>query len=408
MTTNLLTKGGNVALPANITDLCVGLSWEAPGVEFDLDAWTFMLGADGRVPSDEHFVFFNNPKSPCSTVFVSEDNKQGGSEGEDDEIVTLKLSMVPATIERIVFIVNIYEGKKQGQNFSQLDNSAIRLFIPSSDGDSVELARYNLGEDDVSTETSLIFGELYRHNGNWKFRAIAQGSDSGPSKLASGFGVDVPDDDPEPAATPVTAPVQPVAPSVQAPKLSLSKGKISLDKPGASATIAVTPEMEFSLYWTKKSKDLGLIVLVTHKDGTKRSYDWRTLRDSLGEVHHHGDRRKGGGDVREYATFRLQPDTTIAAIAIAAYSEVSNGIGSFRSMGATAVIDDGTGTKVTVDLNKGGTFSYHTVIATIIVNPGGTLTVSRVSRFSASGSERRPEIDRDGVISMNTGPVVFK
>lgn len=401
-TTKKLTKGSNIGLPVGITELAVGLSWEAPGVGFDLNAWTFML-ANGRVPSDEHFVFFNNATSPCGTVLVSEDNQQGGTQDEDDEVVTVRLAQVPPTIDRIVFIVNIHEGRPKGQSFSQLDNAAIRLYDKSQPGEAQELARYSLAAGDVTMETSLIFGELYRHQGNWKFRAIAQGSNSGPAMLARGFGVDVEDSDPEPAA-----PVVPVPVPKPASAINLSKGKIDLDKPGASATIAVTPEMEFSLYWTNKSKDLGLIVLVTHRDGSKHSYDWRKLKDKRGEVTHHGDRKRGGGDVREYATFRFRPDTDIAAVAIVAYSELSNGIGSFRSMGAHAVIDDGSGTRVTVDLNKGGTFSYHTVIATILVNAGGSLTVHRASRFSASGSEQRPEIDQHGVLSMNTGPTVFK
>lgn len=405
MTTNLLTKGGNTALPDDIRELCVGLGWEAPSTAHDLDAWTFMLGPDGKVPSDGHFVFFGNQQSPCGTVFVSDDNQQGGSDTEDDEIVTVQLDRVPQTIDRIVFVVNIHEGRARGQDFSQLDNSSIRLFTVNPNGVTEELARYNLAAGDVSTETSLIFGELYRYKGNWKFRAIAQGSDSGPAMLARGYGVDIEDED-QPSPTPASA----VAPAAlpASPKINLSKGKISLDKPGASVSIAKTPKMVFSLYWTKSRKDLGLILLVTHKDGSKHSYDWRKLRDELGEIEHDGDRVRGGADVREFATIRLRPDTKISAIAIAAYSEVSNGIGSFRSMGATAVIDDGSGTVVTVDLNKGGTFSYHTVIATVLVNPDGSLTVNRVSRFSASGKEERPEIDQYGNISMNTGPVVFK
>ena len=404
--TKKLTKGSNIVLPTRITELAVGLSWEAPGVGFDLDAWTFMISG-GRVPSDEHFVFFNNTASPCGTVCVSEDNQQGGSEDEDDEVVTVQLADVPAMIDRIVFIVNIHEGRQKGQNFSQLDNAAIRLYDRSQPGGSQELARYNLATGDVATETSLIFGELYRHQTGWKFRAIAQGSNSGPAMLAREFGVDVADPDPVAPAAPL-AQANSVHKLPPTPAINISKGNIDLDKPGESATIAVTPEMEFSLYWAKKNKDLGLILLVTHKDGRKHSYDWRNLSDSLGEVTHHGDRVCGGCNLREYATLRFRRDTNIAAVAIVAYSELSNGSGSFRAMGAHAVIDDGSGTRVTVDLNKGGTFSYHTVIATIIVNSNGSLRVNRVSRFSAVGSENRPEIDQYGNLSMNTGPVVFK
>lgn len=169
-----------------------------------------------------------------------------------------------------------------------------------------------------------------------------------------------------------------------------------------------TPSMEFSVYWTKPNKDLGLILHVAHVDGTREYYDWRNLKDRKGAIKHHGDRKKGGRDVREYATIRFDKDPSISALAVIAYSELSNGIGSFKSMGAHAVVDDGAGNVVSVDLNKGGTFSYHTVLAVAVVNSDGTITLERSSRFSASGSEQRPEVDARGIVSMNTGPVVFK
>ncbi len=402
MTTELksLTKGANVALP-DVSELKVGLSWEAPGANFDLDAWTFLLNSHGKVPTDEHFVFFNNTTSPCGSVAVSGDSLEGGSEDEDDETVTVKLSLVPADIAKIVFIVNIYEARKRKQTFGDLDNAAIRLY----DTAGTELARYNLGQNDVTTEASLIFGELYRHGGGWKFRAIAQGSDGGPARLVRDYGVEV-GDDPEPDEPP--APTPPTAPAPSASPIDLKKGKIKLDKDGAKVSIAKTQAMEFSVYWTKPNKDLGLIIQIARRDGSREYLDWRCLEDSRGAVVHHGDRTRGGADIREYATVRLDRDPTITAIAVMAYSEVSNGIGSFKSMGAHAVIDDGEGTVVTVDLKKGGTFSYHTVIAVVTVNPDGSLKVERASRFSAAGSEHRPEIDQHGNVSMNTGPVVFK
>lgn len=399
-TVTSLTKGGNVTLPEGVTGIRVGLSWEAPSEGFDLDPWTFLLNDAGRVPSDRHFVFFNNPASPCGSVETSPDNREGGTEGdEDDETVTANLSAVPAEIAKIVFIVNIYEARKRAQTFGDLDNAAIRLY----DMDGTELARYNLGEGDATVEASLIFGELYRHGGRWKFRAIAQGNANGPAELVREYGVEV-DDEPEPEAAP--APIAEPDPQPSSP--SLRKGNIKLNKDGASVNIAKTPTMEFSVYWTVPWKDLGLIIQIARNDGTTEYVDWRNLRDARGAVVHHGDRVQGGADIREYATVQLALDPTITAIAVMAYSEVSNGIGSFKSMGAHAVIDDGQGTVVTVDLKKGGTFSYHTVIAVVTVNSDGSLKVERASRFSASSSECRPEIDRNGRISMNTGPVVFK
>lgn len=190
--------------------------------------------------------------------------------------------------------------------------------------------------------------------------------------------------------------------------MNLAKGRVELTKAGASVSMAMTRTMEFSLYWTKKSKDLGLILHVAHSDGRTTYYDWKQLKDKPGAIVHHGDAKRGGADTREFATIRFHADPTIAALAVIAYSELSNGFGSFKSMGAHAVIDDGEGNVVKVDLNKGGAFSYHTVIAVATVNADDTVTIERSSRFSAASREQRPEIDRTGAVSMNTGPVVFK
>jgi tellurium resistance protein TerD len=397
MAGKLLTKGANVALPKDVDELNVGLSWDAPGPGYDLDAWTFALGADGRVLSDDYFVFFNNMASPCGSIRVSEDNQEGGSAEEDDEVVTVRLGGVPAAVQRIVFLVNIYEARSRLQSFGSLDNASIRLFSPRTG----EVTRYNLGRGDTSTEASLVFGELYRHGGGWKFRAIAQGSDRGPGALVREYGVEV-DDEPEGGAA------APVAAAPPAEPISLAKGRVELTKPGAKISMTKTPAMEFSVYWTKPDKDLGLILHVAYSDGRRTYFDWGNLTDKLGAIVHHGDRVQGGADVREHATIRFDRDPDIAAVAVIAYSELSNGIGSFKSMGAHAVVDDGAGNFVTVDLDKGGTYSYHTVIAVITSRPDGTILVERTSRFSASGAEERPEVDRFGAVSMNTGPCVFK
>jgi tellurium resistance protein TerD len=187
-----LTKGGNVSLSKsapNLTAILVGLGWDArttTGADFDLDASALLLGSNGRVLSDSHFVFFNNLRSPDGSVEHTGDNLTGEGEG-DDESILVNLATVPPQVERIVFPVSIYEADARGQSFGQVSNAFIRIV---NQADNQELARYDLSED-ASSETAMIFGEVYRRDGEWKFRAVGQGYASGLRGIAIDFGVNV-------------------------------------------------------------------------------------------------------------------------------------------------------------------------------------------------------------------------
>jgi tellurium resistance protein TerD len=187
-----LAKGGNVSLTKaapNLNAVLVGLGWDVratTGADFDLDASGLMLDGKGKVLSDQHFVFFNNLVSPEGSVEHTGDNLTGEGEG-DDEALKVKLTQVPAECERIAFAVSIYDADNRGQAFGQVRNAFIRIVDQS---DNTELARYDLSED-ASTETAMVFGELYRHQGEWKFRAVGQGYASGLAGIAMDFGVNV-------------------------------------------------------------------------------------------------------------------------------------------------------------------------------------------------------------------------
>jgi len=187
-----LSKGGNVSLTKeapNLTAVVVGLGWDArttTGSDFDLDASALLTNDQGKVLSDQHFVFFNNLRSPDGSVEHTGDNLTGEGEG-DDEVINVNLAGVPADVSKIVFPVSIYEAEPRQQSFGQVRNAYIRVLNAA---DNRELARYDLTED-ASTETAMVFGELYRHGGEWKFRAIGQGYASGLRGIAQDFGVNV-------------------------------------------------------------------------------------------------------------------------------------------------------------------------------------------------------------------------
>ncbi|EST22544.1 MULTISPECIES: TerD family protein [Streptomyces] len=187
-----LSKGGNVSLTKaapNLTAVTVGLGWDVrttTGNDFDLDASALLTNAEGKVTGDGNFVFFNNLKSPDGSVEHTGDNTTGEGEG-DDEAIKVNLAGVPADVDKIVFPVSIYEAESRQQSFGQVRNAFIRVV---NQADNNELARYDLTED-ASTETAMVFGELYRNGAEWKFRAIGQGYASGLRGIAQDFGVNV-------------------------------------------------------------------------------------------------------------------------------------------------------------------------------------------------------------------------
>lgn len=190
MTVNL-RKGGNVNLSKEapgLTKMLVGLGWDARetrGVEFDLDGSVFLLKVDGKVRNDLDFIFYNNLKSADGSVTHTGDNRTGAGDGDDESIV-IELTKVPPNIDKFSICVTIHDAATRHQNFGMVSNAFIRC-VNSSDGK--ELARYDLSEDG-SIETAMIFGEVYRHAGDWKFKAVGQGFKGGLGPLARSYGVD--------------------------------------------------------------------------------------------------------------------------------------------------------------------------------------------------------------------------
>lgn len=187
-----LSKGGNVSLTKTepgIEKVTVGLGWDAratDGADFDLDASCFMLGANGKVRSDSDFVFYNQPASLDGSVIHKGDNRTGSGDG-DDESIEVDLTKVPADVEKLAITVTIHEAAERKQNFGMVSNAYVRIVNKDS---GKEVARFDLSED-ASTNTAMIFAELYRHNGEWKFKAIGQGYDGGLEPLAKNYGVNV-------------------------------------------------------------------------------------------------------------------------------------------------------------------------------------------------------------------------
>ncbi|MFE7230399.1 TerD family protein [Streptomyces sp. NPDC057596] len=202
-----LTKGGNVSLSKQapgLTAVTVGLGWQADA-GYELDASALLCDAFGKVLSERHFVFFNNLSSPDGSVRHS----GGGSPvGGDDQRIDVDLTRVPAEITKVVFPVSLHEGAARGQSFGRVQHAHIRVLDREG---GAELARYDLAAGGLAGETALVFGELYRHGAEWKFRAVGQGYASGLAGIATDYGVDVLQETADPAPNPAPSAPDPGA-----------------------------------------------------------------------------------------------------------------------------------------------------------------------------------------------------
>lgn len=188
-----LSKGQKVDLtkrnPA-LKNIMVGLGWDVnafdTGADFDLDAAAFMLGSNGRCPTEKEFIFYGNLEHNSGALKHMGDNLTGEGDG-DDEQIQVSLADIPSNVERVAFTVTIYDADIRRQNFGQVSNAYIRIVDEAT---GTELIRYDLGED-FSIETAVVVGEIYRYNGEWKFNAIGSGFQGGLAALCGHYGIEV-------------------------------------------------------------------------------------------------------------------------------------------------------------------------------------------------------------------------
>ena len=188
-----LSKGQKVDLTKgnpSLKKIMVGLGWDVnafdTGADFDLDAAAFMLGDNGKCPTEKEFIFYGNLEHGSGAVKHMGDNLPGSGAGDDEQIL-IDLTKIPENVSKIAFTVTIYDADVRRQNFGQVSNAFIRIVDETTDS---ELIRYDLAED-FSIETAVVVGELYKHNGQWKFNAIGSGFQGGLAALCGHYGIEV-------------------------------------------------------------------------------------------------------------------------------------------------------------------------------------------------------------------------
>ncbi|GAA3701955.1 TerD family protein [Arthrobacter ginkgonis] len=185
-----LGKGSNLSLSKadpGLRRAIIGLGWNprtTTGAPFDLDASALLLGDNGKVRSQDDFVFYNQLSSKDGSVVHQGDNRTGEGDG-DDEQIAIDLDLVGPDVKRIVIAVSIDQADSRGQNFGQVRDAYCRVVNQETEQ---EVVRFDLSED-AASETAMIFSEIYRHNGEWKFRAVGQGYATGLHGIVTDFGI---------------------------------------------------------------------------------------------------------------------------------------------------------------------------------------------------------------------------
>lgn len=187
-----LSKGQRVDLTRgrpSLKNILVGLGWDINHydgeADFDLDASVFMVKENDKVGKDEDFIFYGNLEHSSKSVKHMGDNRTGEGDG-DDEVIKIKLDKIPSDYKTLAVTVTIYDAESRLQNFGMVENAYVRV-VDEETGE--ELMRFDLSED-FSTETALVVAEIYKHNGEWKFKAVGSGYNGGLKALCNQYGID--------------------------------------------------------------------------------------------------------------------------------------------------------------------------------------------------------------------------
>ncbi|WP_273853168.1 TerD domain-containing protein [Guptibacillus spartinae] len=376
-----ITKGRSVS------DLIVTLDWQHDHTGIEVDAAAFLLNETGKCSGDESFLFYGQPESVDQSV---KQVMQGDFRNETH----ISLNGLSSSIRKIAFTLTIHEGEERGKNFGQVSSLSLRM-TDKSTGEN--LVSFTFGEE-LTKETAIVVGEFYLHNGDWKFSAVGSGFFGGLAALCENFGIEV-----ESSEQQVEKPQLTPNPPIQSPPEAVVPLTVTLKKKEA-ISIRKSEKVVATLEW-KSKKDLDLYCFYVLKDGTEGKVYYRTPGHAHKEpyITLDGDAQGAGKE-----TVVVHKPSELKYVLFSAYSAVSNGIGSFKSMKAKAVVDNQMGQNVTSPLFEKNNFAYWVAIAKIDFTDPHDMSVSHVEKYSKSGTERSPLLYQDGSFEMNVGPMEFK
>ena len=379
-----LVKGQKVDVTKtnpHLAKLTVELGWQV-GAAVELDASVFLLTEGGKVRDDKDFVFYGQPASACGSVQKLEgDNNR--------QLFQMDLHHIPADIQKVGLSLTMYTA---GHSFKQVSTMYVKMRDSQT---GAEILQFTLPTT-FSEETAIVVGELYRYAGEWKFNAIAAGYFGGLEALCDSFGVVV-DDEPTVAATIAEEKPQPK------PIEAINLGNNELKKK-QSVNIQKSQRITATLEW-ETNKDLDLYCFYVMKNGRAGKVYYRDLgaTNQFPYIKLDGDAQQFGKE-----TIEIYKTDELAFVLFAAYSAVGNGVGSFYSMKAKAVVDNHKGSVVVAPLLERNKNSYWVAIAQMNFTDAKEMQVSHVERYSRNHSEASPRLYEDGTFKMDAGPIEFK
>ncbi|QWI72734.1 TerD family protein [Bacillus mycoides] len=387
-----LVRGQKIDVTKNhpgIRGLLVDLTWNAP-MNMDVDASAFLVGFNGKITKEEDFVFYGQPYSSCQSVQLNQNETNGSKQR-----FSIDFTHIKDEVQKIVFSITIHnvEEKKQALR----DVSHIQLKI-SNVQSGLEIIQFPITHP-FTDESAIIVGELYRHGGGWKFNPIGAGYFGGLAALCANFGIEIADDA-EQIAPPVEKKIVPNPPPVQK-KLNVVKVEL---KKKQSINIQKSKMVTATLEW-ETNKDLDLYCFYVTTNGEIGKVYYKNLGSSkvAPYIVLDGDSQEPGKE-----TIRIYRPEALKYILFAAYSAVGNGIGSFYSMKAKAVVDNHMGSVVTAPLLEINNHAYWVCIAHIDFTDLNEMKVSHVESYSKDHSEASPLLYENGKFRMDVGPIEFK
>lgn len=383
--------------------------WQQPAREMDLDISAFLLHADDRCLKEDHFVFYGQPET-------NERSVRHESPGPNEGVIDIAFSAIPADVEKIALALTIHEGDEQDLRFREIEEA--KLFIKN--GQTNEVLHEFSFKENLEQETAIVIGELYRHNGEWKFNAVGSGFFGGLPALCENFGLQVADDaaqqsasapepskaeEPPASAVPIEEeqPSQTLTGQLVGERTKTDLFHVILGK-RQSAVIQKSPKVIAALEWANKKKALDLYCFYILQTGETGKVYYRHFGSSSAAPYitlEHGNTSEGVKIV-------IHQPSKLKYILFASYKPLSSGAYGFKKIGTKITVDNQIDQQVTAVLDENNRYAYWAAIAHLDFTKGNEIAVSQVESYSLPGSERSPVLNEDGTFTMDKGPIEFK
>jgi stress response protein SCP2 len=394
-----LLKGQKIDITKNrsMQSAIIRLGWNAENLHIDIDAAAFLLSSEGRCEQDEHLIFYGNPNSQDEAVAYSKLNDT------DKEQFTISLNKLTPDTHKIAVALTIHEGEQLGHSFGSVTGLYLRIMDPSN-GEQVALFEFGA---DLNQETAIVIGELYLHKEEWKFNAIGSGFNGGLAALCTNYGIEVADENVEALQEnvheeAVHTPNHPsfteanTAPESVQPLPRRAALRREILQSYETITIRNSSKLMAKLQWDNPNNDLDLYCFYITASGNINKIYCKRQSSSQSSPY---ISITGDSAIHATETVTIQETHELKYVLFAAYSTLSDGIGSFKSMRARIVIENEAGQSIIAPLYVNNATASWVAIAKIDFTPSDSMQVSHVETYFAD-AEQSLKLYSDGTFRM--------